>query len=124
MHICTILTFHPLEYYILNYSCTHHEVELFGLLLVGTSLGDAGFAEVRLGHSGLDRLCGAAVVETLRDIVVLDSHHVLDGGQSGFRGLLDLQEIDYLDIRGEKAIWFPISFDIQQRTLATRVQYQ
>lgn len=70
-------------YHILSYSCTHHEVELLSFLLIGTPLGDAGFAKVRLGHSGLDRLCGAAVVETLRDIVILDSHHILDGGQRG-----------------------------------------
>lgn len=98
MHIGTALTFYSLEspkHHIVIYSCTHHEIELFGLLLVGTSLGDAGFAEVRLGHGGLDRLCGAAVVETLRDVIILDSHHVLDSGQCGLRGLLDLQEITY-----------------------------
>lgn len=38
------------------------------------------------------------MVETLRDVIVLDSHHVLDSGQRGLRGLLDLQEINDSDI--------------------------
>lgn len=70
---------------------THHEVELLRLLLVGPPLGHAGLAEVCLGHGRLDRLGGAAVVETLRHIVVLNGHHVLDGGQGSLRGLLDLK---------------------------------
>lgn len=69
----------------------HHEVELLRLLLVGPPLCDAGFAEVRLRHGGLDRFGGAAVVETLGYVVVFDGHHVLDGGESGLGGLLDLQ---------------------------------
>jgi len=69
----------------------HHKVELLRLLLVGASLGDAGLAEVGLGHGGLDRLGGAAVVEALGHVVVLDGHHVLDGGQRGLRRLLHLR---------------------------------
>lgn len=64
-------------------SGTHHEVKLLCLLLVGPSFGDAGLAEVRLRHGGLDRLCGPTVVETLGHVIVLDGYHVLDGGQSG-----------------------------------------
>lgn len=69
---------------------THHEVELLRLLLVGPPLSDAGFAEVRLRHRGLDRLGGAAVVEALGHVVVFDGHHVLDGGEGGLRCLFDL----------------------------------
>lgn len=69
---------------------SHHEVELLCLLLIGPPLGDAGLAEVGLRHGGLDRLGGAAVVETLRHIVVLDGYHVLDGGQGGLGRLLYL----------------------------------
>lgn len=69
---------------------THHEVELLGLLLIGPPLGNAGFAQVCLRHSRLDRFSGAAVVETLRHVVVFNSYHVLDGGQGGLRCLFDL----------------------------------
>lgn len=69
---------------------TYHEVELLRLLLVGPPLSDARFAEIRLRHSGFDRLGGPAVVETLGHVVVFDGHHVLDGGQGGLRCLFDL----------------------------------
>ena len=59
--------------------------------MVGPPLGDAGLAEVSLRHGGLDRLSGAAVVEALRNVVVLDGHHVLDGGQSRLGRLLYLR---------------------------------
>lgn len=70
--------------------CTHHEVELLRLLLVGSPLGDAGLAEVRLWHCGLDWFGGPAVVEALRHIVVFNGHHVLDGGQGCLWCLFDL----------------------------------
>lgn len=58
---------------------TDREVKLLSLLLIGPSLGQAGFAEIGLTEGGLDRLHTVAVVEALRDIVVLHCHHVLDG---------------------------------------------
>lgn len=63
---------------------SYSEVEELRLLLVGSSLGQAGFAEVGVGHAGLDRLGGAAVLETLRHVIVLHVQHVLDGAQGGF----------------------------------------
>ena len=69
---------------------TDREVKLLRLLLIGPSLGKAGLAEIGFAESGLDRLHAVAVVEALRDVVVLHRHHVLDGGQSGLHGFLHL----------------------------------
>lgn len=69
---------------------THHEVELLCLLLVCSSLGDAGLTQVGLGDCGLHRFRGAAVLEAFRDIVVLDGDHILYGLQGGFGRFLNL----------------------------------
>lgn len=69
---------------------TDREVKLLCLLLVGPPFGQAGLAEIGFAESGLDRLHAIAVVEALRDIIVLHRHHVLDGGQSGLHGFLHL----------------------------------
>lgn len=63
---------------------------MFGFLLVGSSLGDAGFTQVGFRHSGLHRLRGSAVLETLRHVIVLDSDHILDRLEGGFCRFLDL----------------------------------
>ncbi len=69
---------------------TDREVKLLRLLLIGPSFGQAGLAEIGFAEGGLDRLHAVAVVEALRDVVVLHRHHVLDGGQSGLHGFLHL----------------------------------
>lgn len=69
---------------------THHEVELLRLLLVCSPLGDAGLTQVGLRDSGFHRLCGPAVLEAFRDIVVLDGDHILYGLQGGFGRFLNL----------------------------------
>lgn len=74
----------------MNATGSDREVELLRLLLIGPPLGQAGFAEIGFADGGLDRLHAVAVVEALRDVVVLHRHHVLDGGQSGLHGLLHL----------------------------------
>lgn len=63
---------------------------MFGFLLVGSSLGDAGFTQVGFRHSGLHRLRGSAVLETLGHVIVLDSDHILDRLEGGFCRFLDL----------------------------------
>lgn len=68
---------------------TDCEVKLLRLLLIGPSLGQAGFAEIGF-TSGFDWLHAVAVLEALRDIIVLHSHHVLNGGQSSLHGFLHL----------------------------------
>lgn len=68
---------------------TDCEVKLLRLLLIGPSLGQAGFAEIGF-TSGFDWLHAIAVLEALRDIIVLHSHHVLNGGQSSLHGFLHL----------------------------------
>lgn len=62
---------------------TDGEVKLLRLLLVGSPLGQAGFAQIWFAEGGLDRLHAVAVVKALGDVKVLHGHHVLDGGQSG-----------------------------------------
>lgn len=69
---------------------TDRKVKLLRLLLVGTSFGQARLAEIGFTESGLDRLHAVAVVEALRDVIVLHRHHVLDGGQSGLHGFFYL----------------------------------
>lgn len=69
---------------------TDREVKLLRLLLIGPSFGQAGLTEIGFAEGGLDRLHAVAVVEALRDVVVLHRHHVLDGGQSGLHGFLHL----------------------------------
>lgn len=69
---------------------THHEVELLSLLLVRSSLGDAGLTQVGLRDSRLHRLCGATVLEAFRNIIVFDGDHVLYCLQGGFSRFLDL----------------------------------
>lgn len=84
---------------------THHEVKLFCLLLVGPPLSDAGFAKIRLWHSGFDRLGGPVMVEALRHVVVFNGHHVLDCGQSGFWCFLYLdEEREKMRKRAEKCV--------------------
>lgn len=73
---------------------TDCEVKLLRLLLVGTAFGEARLAEIGFTEGGLDRLHAVAVVEALRDVVVLHRHHVLDGGQSGLHGFLHLMRKD------------------------------
>lgn len=67
------------------------EIEELGLLLVGASLGQAGFAEVSVWYAGFDRLGGTAVLEALGHVVVLHVHHVLDGAEGGFWRLFHLE---------------------------------
>lgn len=69
---------------------TDRKVKLLCLLLVGASFGQARLAEIGFTESGLDRLHAVAVVEALRDVIVLHRHHVLDGGQSGLHGFFYL----------------------------------
>lgn len=68
----------------------HREVELLCLLLVGSPLGDAGFAHEGFWDCGLDGFHRVAVLEAIRHIEILDSHNVLDGLQSGLHCLLYL----------------------------------
>ena len=68
----------------------YHEVELLRLLLVGSSLGDAGLTQIGFRDRGLHRLCGAAVLEAFRNIVVLDSDHILYCLQGGLSRFLNL----------------------------------
>lgn len=44
---------------------TDREVKLLSLLLIGPSLGQAGFAKIRFTERGLDRLHAVAMVEAL-----------------------------------------------------------
>lgn len=69
---------------------TDCEVELLRLLLIGPSLGQAGFAQIGFAEVGLHRLHAVAVMEALGDVVVLHRHHVLNGGQGGLHGFLHL----------------------------------
>lgn len=69
----------------------HHEVEVLCFLLVSPSLGDAGLTQVGFRHSGLHRLSGAAVLEALGHIIVLNSDHILDCLEGGFSRFLDLE---------------------------------
>lgn len=69
----------------------HREVEELRLLLVGSSLGQAGFVQVAVRHAGLHRLGGRAVDEALGDVAVVQHRHVLQGGQSRPPGLLHLE---------------------------------
>ena len=68
----------------------YHEVELLGLLLVGSSLGDTGLTQVGFRDSRLHRLCGATVLEAFRNIVVLDGDHILYRLQGGLSRFLNL----------------------------------
>lgn len=75
------------------------EIEELGLLLVGASLGQAGFAEVSVWYAGFDRLGGTAVLEALGHVVVLHVHHVLDGAEGGFWRLF------HLEVRQRIVLW-------------------
>ena len=68
----------------------YHEVELLGLLLVGSSLGDAGLTQIGFRDRGLHRLCGATVLEAFRNILVLDSDHIMSCLQGGLSRFLNL----------------------------------
>ena len=69
---------------------THHEVEELGLLLIGSPLGQTGLAQVGVRDTGLDGLGGAAPLEALGHVKVLQTHQVLDGVQGRLPRLLHL----------------------------------
>lgn len=85
--------------------CTHREVKLLRLLLVGPSFGQTGFAQIGLTKRGLDGLHAVTVVKAFRHIVVFHCHHVLDGAQSGLHCFLNLMREQFRLSETDQVAW-------------------
>lgn len=69
---------------------TYCKIKHFCFLLVGSSFGDVDLAHVGLRGGRLYRFCRPTVLESIRDVEVFHSQHVLQGLHGGVQGFSHL----------------------------------